>query len=617
MNNHPLRKFVPDVFQNQLLNQAVSVRRNRPARGNRQEIIMGIHLAKTKDKQSGELTLLHQNTVDKKITNSIQKGRPIISDSGPARFEGFFDPILDNLPIPGNKRWSPICKRERFRISTINEYLQPFGPEETVPTLITFEGPVPEFPEEHYAKNTRWYLEINPLHIAESCFNVNFTVVPGIARSPLNPPADFIEVIANVTDPLFKKVKNLFNIMVKGALVYLVPANSSIRMIEVEKAPNFLLLKSFRRSLIHLYACCPEIEEGREDRAKTLEREGVTRENIYPLLKNFFVSWLARKPPNQLNFSLLGVESVHVLPICSTVKQRMMSGSPNEAVTSNSPTLKRRFWDNIWAGIDECLLSCKELIENHFQTSSDYFKYPHSAWKVIMRRVRISYDTYQSVFDPQGYINQKLIPVVEQHLKLRNLKGKRSRNPKQQDKEDFSNLIETCSRDGEQCKKDAERLYPDEKKKWEVLSKLYTQCYNQLQLARKKVNTLVAEEERKFRIKYRRDMPINQKKALKKRTGNRLISQVKKDYPLTVKIPKHMYPDKSDEDYSELYADSAILEEYPDHFSKPSLFVLLVTLIIEEQYFTLKTNELLFGLMRLLGISPSPSPWDNIKETSE
>lgn len=112
-------------------------------------------------------------------------------------------------------------------------------------------------------------------------------------------------------------------------------------------------------------------------------------------------------------------------------------------------------------------------------------------------------------------------------------------------------------------------------------------------------------------------MPINQKKALKTRTANRLISQVKRNYPITIRIPDYMHPDKSDEDCSELYADSAIQKLSPNDFAKPSPFVLFVTLLIEKQDFTLKTNEIRFHLMRLLGISPSPSPWDNIKETSE
>ena len=328
----------------------------------------------------------------------------------------FFDPILENLPIPGNKHWSPICKRDRFIISTIKEYLQPFGRNKTVPTLLTFQGPVPEFPEEDFPEILRWYLEINPLHVANSCFNVDFALVPSIAKiRSLNSPADFFEVIEDLTDPLFEKVKHLLKLLVNGALVYLVPANSSIRMIELEKTPNLLLLKSVRRVFTHCLDSSPQIEANREKRAKLLKQEGFTRENVYPLIKNFFVSWLARKVPSQLNLSLLGVESVHILAICSILKQRLMSGSPKEAVTSNSPTLKRRFWDNIWGGIDECVLTFKELMESKFQTSFENLQSPHSAWKLITRRVHISYDSYQSLFDPQSYINQKLIQVAEQY----------------------------------------------------------------------------------------------------------------------------------------------------------------------------------------------------------
>ena len=89
-NPHPLRKYVSEVFQGSLLKQAASRTRNRPASGNRQQVIMGIRLAKTKEKRSAELTLLHQNTVAEKISNSIQMGRSIISNERQTGFDGFF-----------------------------------------------------------------------------------------------------------------------------------------------------------------------------------------------------------------------------------------------------------------------------------------------------------------------------------------------------------------------------------------------------------------------------------------------------------------------------------------------------------------------------------------------
>ena len=617
-NPHPLSKYVSEAFQGSLIKQTGSRTRNRPARENIRQIVMGYRVFKIINEQSGELTIIHQNTVAEKISNYIQKGRPIFSNARQTEIEDFFDPILENLPIAVNKRWSPICKRDRFIIATLKDYLQPFGPNETVPTLLTFKGPVPELPGEKFPKSNRWYLEIDPLHLADSYFNVDFAVVPGIAKmTSLTSPADFIEVIANPTDPSFEKVEYLLDLLVNGALAHLVPANSSIRMIELEETPNFLLLQSVKRFLSHCLNASPQLEADRADRANVLKKEGITRENFYPVIKNFLVSWGFRKAPSQINFSLLGVESVHVLPMCSTVKAQLFSGNQNQAVTSNSPKLKRLFWNNIWQSIEDCLLILKKFLENKFQTSSENIQSPDSIWRMVSRREPINYESYQSLFDPYTYMNEKLLPVLEQYFNIRNRKGNLNLYPKLKDRKELDELVEIINRDAEKYKKDAERFYPDERKKWDSLREFYTTCYEELQLAHSDAVTSVEEEEKSFQSKHGKEMPQNKKEAFRKRTENRLISRVKKDYPITIQIPRHMDPDNSDENYSQLYANSAIQRRYPSNFSKVSPFVLFVTLIIEKQNFTLKPNELLFHIMRFLSISSSPSPWDNIKEVSE
>ena len=501
----------------------------------------------------------------------------------------------DKIDVTAESFWRDLSDEVQYQVTTWRPFLKDkkSRSESTLNQLFIAlkGGPFP------VNENQRSIVGIDRVRDANASYNLNVIeegIFPKLTEHPL--------------DPLAKKVTALIRGLGKkeAGLGYLVSpkepsgregresdgsveeTKSDIRAIEDIERPNRLYLRIMHDFAVHLLNADPDIQD-RAERAKQLREEGIDRNNMIEIIDRF-LEWMALDPPLIIVWRNRGTDCNYLMPMDSITKKRILVNTSLKRVS-----IRKRLSNN--------LKSLKQYLKDQFKIGRQKkFETDHPIWKLIATRVARNFRDFQSLFAPEIYIETQLKPVLTK-LFMQDEEGNPGKILTEENRQKLEEILKEARVCAEMDKIEMEKRYPKHAEEWVLMEKIYTQCKTALDSARQKAADVSLEREKKYP-----EMSDQEKIRFRERMEEKLVSPVKKKYPLTVK-PLSPFPfpfdakTLSDDAYSERFSNQKMERLSPTSIIESTPFVRLITFWILPANTPRNRNEDLAGLLYRLGLS--------------
>ena len=365
------------------------------------------------------------------------------------------------------------------------------------------------------------------------------------------------------------------------------------------ESANVLYLQMVYYFAIHLLNADSEIQN-RKQRADELRDQGINRDKMLVMIDRF-IEMMATYPPLMIVWRGRGADCSYLTPMDYFTKARILA---NPSTPLDRPSMLKNLSNN--------LKDLKKYLKDQFKRvrkKNKTFSTKEPLWKFIVTRVARNFRDFHSLYEPEEFINKVLKPVLEK-LFMQDENGKPGDILTDQNRQKVEEMLQKIRVRAERNKSYMQSRYPTIAKDWQQMKGFYTNCKTELDLARQKAADVSLEREKKYP-----EMSDQEKIRFRERMEEKLVSPVKKKYPLTVK-PLSPFPfpfdakTLSDDEYSKKFSEDRMEELKPTSITKPTPFVRLLTFFILPANLPRNRNEDLASLMYRLGISVKSSPFD-------
>lgn len=415
--------------------------------------------------------------------------------------------------------------------------------------------------------NQRSIVEVHPVLHKDECISTEITQVPGTAKvdgTPINgnQVAPFFDLgFPNCPDSSLAKELNILLTRNSQAGVSIFPSRKcTSRGINRKKHPNILFLQFVFYISVHSLGSNPQIQGGRQGKAKKFKDLGITRYILLKLIEYFKVL-MSEEPPTEVSWTLQGIKLMFFNPLALVFKEQVLNPE------NKTP------WQNLCEALAAEFAAFKEEIQAQLRGEPKKNEYTVAFLQLIVSRTKRNFLDFQSLFDPHPFIEQRLRLVLEQLFEIRDADEILVDEPPEGRQEELNDFIKLITEIAEQNKADAENFYPEYKETWKEMHQIYAQCKARFDLARQEVDNIISRKEVEFRNQYGTSITEEQREIFKQEAEKEIVSDVKERYSLTNKKQFLLDPDKFDNDYAIAYSDERMESLDPINVLEPTPFL--------------------------------------------